>query len=218
MLTEKCPSCGSYNDPTAAECYFCKKELPSTGKQKKKKRAPQKSADTSSTIASTPQRINHPGCLMLYIFFLFIFAVGVTLLLINASGGYYVINLPPEYADYTSFISDVTSNPKNGDLTIILTQVLPIFGALLAVTLGFGLFLLQRWARALALLVQALLSIAFMGYFYVLLSQYYVTSDIQMDFVIVFVLTLLSIIISMYGFVWFFERSRIFGPQMPRGR
>jgi hypothetical protein len=212
MLTEKCPNCGSYNDPSAAECYFCKKDLPSTGKGKKKKKsAPQTTGETKTTLIKPEDRVNRPGCLMLYILILFFFIVAMAALMINAAGGYYVINLPGEYTYFAGFLSDAVAGPENADLNTLLTQVLPIFGIFLALTLALGLFMLQRWARALAMILQVLFSIAFIVYFYVLLTRYYNPSYITTEFVIVFVFTLIMILVNLYGAVWFFERSRIFG-------
>jgi hypothetical protein len=210
MLTEKCPHCGSYNDPSSAECYFCKKELPNTGKRKKKQKPRAEKPVTVSFASPGQRRVNRPGCLMMYVFFLFLICVAIVLLMINASGRFLAVGLPPEYAKYTTFLTDPLADPNNANLAVLVTQVLPISIAVISLITGLGLFLLLRWARALAMLLQALCILAYLGFSYVLLSIYYNPQDIRVPFVIVFILTLTVIIASIFVFVWFFERRRLF--------
>jgi hypothetical protein len=209
MLTEKCPHCGSYNDPSAAVCYFCQKELPSTG-GRKKKRSPEKSQETSAGPRTAAPRVNRPGCLMLYIGLLFISIAALVLLLINASGGYYVLNLPYEYTEYATFLTDPLAAPENADLNTLVTQVIPVILMVFFLVLGIGLFLLQRWARILVILLQVLIAFGFGGYFYILLTRYYNQYHITSEFAIVFCVTLVMILLNLYIGVWFFEHSRNF--------
>jgi hypothetical protein len=208
MLTEKCPYCGSYNDPSAAECYYCKKELPNPGKRKRRK--PKAEKPVSVTFTPAQKRVNRPGCLMMYVGFLFLICVFTILLMVNASGGYLSFGLPPEYAQYASFLTDPLADPNNSDLAVLVNQVLPITIAAVCLILGFGLFLLQRWARVLAMFLQLFCIIGYFLFGFVLLSSYYNPRLITTSFVIVFVLTLTVILASLYVFVWFFERNRLF--------
>jgi hypothetical protein len=210
MLTEKCPSCGSYNDPSAFECYYCKKELPNPGKIKKKKKTQAEKKTVTFAVDSGTKRTNRPGCLMMYIGFLFLLCIAIVLLMINAAGGYLAIEIPPGYTRYATFLTNPINDPRNANLAVLLTQVLPITTAVIAPILSMGLFLLKPWARAMAMFFQALCVIGYIGFFYILLTRYYDPLNIPTEFVIVFTLAMTAIIAGLYVFVWFFERSKIF--------
>src|SRR4030042_368373 len=85
MLTEKCPFCGSYNDVTAAECYFCHKDPPDTPGHKKK-RSPKKNEKQSISLPPsmvTGVKKSPPGCLFIFCAFFFLLCIVVIFQYIN---------------------------------------------------------------------------------------------------------------------------------------
>jgi hypothetical protein len=212
MLTLKCPNCGSYNDDKAYECYFCHKELPSPdGKKRKKPRDQDEKTDKIVFTAPPPKKISRPGCLMVYIFLLFLTGAGGILYAINHAANLLAVSIPPEYLVYFGYWTDFLNGLQSQDAVTLVHVVVPLFVALFIFSLAFGLFLLQRWARGAVMLVQAILAATFALMFYKLLTMYYNPSNIPVEFAVVFLIILAGIFLSLYGFVWFFEKSRIFG-------
>ncbi len=70
MLTLQCPHCGSYNVESAAECYFCKKELPRSAASP---RAPAAAAAPArvKTSEDSSAEYRRPGCVTIYALLMF---------------------------------------------------------------------------------------------------------------------------------------------------
>jgi hypothetical protein len=208
MLTEKCPYCGSFNDVTAAVCYFCHKDLPDTPGHKKKRGAKPSEKQSISLPPSfvAARRKSPPGCLISFVGFLFLACAVVIFQWVN--GIYQLVKwkipLPAnDMGNYTSYYISVLQKQIDN---LVQYPIIIITSILMIAVLCWGLLNLKPWARALVLMLLIILLIANFALFVTFVMDFYYTPVNGISFILI----LLSIIANIYFLIWFFERKKLF--------
>jgi hypothetical protein len=202
MLTVQCPSCGSYNDDTAAVCYFCKKPLPVSPD-----RAGKISSLPAAAIGTGERRrgiaYQRPGCVSAYA------------LLTLLGGGLGILAFILFLVNPSTFnFSDLSAQLRNtGEIDPDLLRILPAYWVFILISMlifsllnlfvGWGLWTMRNWARVYILVTQGLgvLSGIPLLFFSIMASK---------GNICVCGGYLLPLIISGYIFLWFLENRRLF--------
>jgi hypothetical protein len=201
MLTAQCPSCGSYNDETAAVCYFCKKPLPVS---------PERAAKNPSSLPSPSGAgrrraagYERPGCVSLYAGFFLLDGILGIIALIASLGNASSFN-PSILSSQMAGTGEVDPNllrliPTYWAFVLILTMVF----SMLNLIVGWGLWRMRNWARVYVMVAQGLgvLSCVALLFFSIVAFQ---------GNLCIFGVYLLPLAISGYIFVYFWERRRLF--------
>lgn len=204
MLTVQCPNCGSFNDSSAAVCYFCKKELHvSPDSSGKGKRTPSSVAGPAGIDRDAAFR--RPGCVSIYAVLIFLSAV---------LGICFALYLPTFLANYPSEFLQSTRAPIGVDLAdpefvsflrsnfMVYSIVLFLF-SILTLLVGWGLWGMRNWARILILISQGISLIA--GVLVLFLSIMETKGNLFVCGV-----NLLSLVIPGIIFFWFLLNRKLF--------
>jgi hypothetical protein len=208
MLTDKCPYCGSFNDVTAAECYFCHKELPDVPGQPKKNRHQKRPSQnvTFSSPASPLKRKSPPGCLVIFSGLLILFSVLVAFQWIN--GEYHLIQLKiPAFPTDTGAYISYYLNSFLGFINTILQYPVPVVVTIgIFLILCWGLLNLKKWSRTWALILLTILIFANFALFANVVIHFYAIPERNVTFCLI----LVGILLNAYCLLWFFEHKKTF--------
>jgi hypothetical protein len=208
MLTEKCPYCGSYNDVTAGECYYCHKDLPDQpGKPKKKRNKKPASTTIIFTAPATAiKRKSPPGCLVVFAGAIILLALFVVFQWVN--GTYQFIHwqipvLPTETGAYIAYyLAGLVNN-----INLAIQYPIPLAVTIVMfLILCYGMLGLKKWARTLALILLLMILVGNFALFVNIVIHYAtLTASVPSFLLILFV-----IIVNSYALVWFFEHKKLF--------
>jgi uncharacterized membrane protein (DUF2068 family) len=199
MLNSPCPHCGSFNEESAAVCYFCKKELPQGADRPQPIISP--SAPDSANRNRTPD-YRRPGCVTVYTILVFLSGLlGVCSALYLPS---IVANDPMALAREYPEIR--TLDPQ---ALAVFSSVLKYYLVFLFVysvgtmLVGYGLWTMRNWARIVILVVQGLsLAAGLFALFY--------SIAVSGGSLIVCGVNALSLIFPVWVFIWFLLNRRQF--------
>jgi uncharacterized membrane protein (DUF2068 family) len=194
MLNTPCPHCGSFNEESAAVCYFCKKELPRSAGQ----------AQLTAAAPSAPARPNEnrvpdyrrPGCVTVYAILTFLSG------LLGICSALYLptivandpLALAGEYPEIRALDPQALAVFSSFFKYYLIFLFVYSVGTILV---GFGLWTMRNWARVL-ILVGLGLSLAAS-----LFALFYSIAESRGSLIVCGV-NGLSLIIPGWVFFWFF--------------
>jgi uncharacterized membrane protein (DUF2068 family) len=202
VLTVQCPSCGSFNDETAAVCYFCKKPL-AISPERTAKIQSAAATGSSAGVRKRAAGFTRPGCVSLYAGFFFLDGIlgiaGLITALSDASG----FN-PSVLSSQLSGAGELDPNflrlvPAYWALALILV----LFFSILNLAVGWGLWTMRNWARVYVMVAQGIgvLSCAALLFFSIVAFQ---------GNLCITGMYLIPLALSAYIFVYFWERRKMF--------
>jgi len=208
MLTEKCPYCGSYNDVTAGECYYCHKELPDQpGKPKKKhNRKPVSQNITFTGPATSLKKKSTPGCLVFFSGVLVLLSLIVVFQWVNGAYKFIQWKIPFPSTETGVYLSYYL-NGLTDYINIVIQYPIPVIVTIgMLLILCWGMLSLKKWSRTLALILLIMLLVGNFVLFGNIVMHYSGTSESQINFL----LSLVGILLNAYCVLWFFEHKKTF--------
>jgi hypothetical protein len=208
MLTEKCPYCGSFNDVTAADCYFCHKSLPDVPGQPKKNRHQKARPQTVifTSPASPLKRKSPPGCLVTFSGLLIFLSILVVFQWINGAYQFIHWKIPVLPTDTGAYISYYL-NGLLDYINIVIQYPIPVIVTIgIFLILCWGMLNLKKWSRTWALILLTILLFANFAMFANFVIHFYSMPENN----ITFCLILAGIMLNAYALLWFFEHKKIF--------
>jgi uncharacterized membrane protein (DUF2068 family) len=201
VLTVQCPSCGSFNDESAAVCYFCKKPLPVSPERAAK--IPSRAPSASATGRKRSAGYERPGCVSVYAFFFLLNGILGFLALIATLTSASSIN-PSALSSQLSTGGEVDPNllrliPAYWALALILM----LFFSILNLFVGWGLWTLRNWARLYVMVSQGIGVLSCVALLFLSIVVFQGNLCITAVY-------LLPLALSLYIFVYFWERRKLF--------
>jgi uncharacterized membrane protein (DUF2068 family) len=201
MLTSPCPYCGSYNEESAAVCYFCKKVLQKSGGPSKPSSAAVPSP-RARTPADRPAEYHRPGCVTVYALLVLLSGVAgiCSALYLPSVVSHDPMALAGEYPEIRELDPQALSF-----FTSFLKYYLVFFFLYSVVSLlvGWGLWTMRNWARIVILIIQGFsLAVSLFTLFY--------SIAISGGNLFVCGVYSISLIFPAWVFLWFFLNRRQF--------
>ncbi|GEM_PF-6564143 len=207
MLTEKCPFCGSFNDPEAAVCYFCHKDLPDTpGHKKKRGHKPEQSTSIKLPPSYVVKRKNPPGCLVGLVIVLVLACLFVIFQVVNGIYKLFSWEIPFPPTDAGRHLAYFLSGLLGYVDQLLKFPIIAAASVVMILILCYGLLNMKQWARVLALMLLVILLVALFALFVTFVMSFVSNSANNISFL----LLLFGIGLNIYTLVWFFERKKMF--------
>lgn len=202
MLTVKCPSCGSYNDETAAVCYSCQSPL-AVAPSQAGKIIPPAGAGTGPAGRRRAAALERPGCVSIYALWFFLSGLGgmVSLLAILGDSSAFSPAALSAQLESAGGVDPEFFRVFTAYLGFVLIALL--IGSVLNLVVGWGLWAMKNWARVYILVTQGL-SILFS------VAILFFSIAISRGSLCVGALYLVPIVIAGYIFLWFMEHRASF--------
>jgi hypothetical protein len=196
VLTLKCESCGSYNDDTATECYFCKKQLPLSAERAKQiKRLPKNSS--YATLLRSSSQYERPGCIScLALLYLVPGAIGVLFAVALLAFSFVDPAIARQITASSSLQKINASGAETPFTFILILSSIMCFAYFLMALIGWGLWTMRNWARILLMFILVVSILG--GIINVLVTMLSTQGDTTL-----MLISIIPIVINFLLFTWF---------------